>query len=347
MHRSAMIAVLVVGVGCGSGGSPSAGSGGGAGSGPGTASASAPETDAGGPQLKMITPDIRTLPEPVIELPKEESTRLLAPGAEPRAPLRYAWQAQHPREVTVEARIKSRRLDAGAWSPQAEVPAVREGFGFDAAPAADGSATLAFRGLVSSIVGDPTDADRARAGEYLAQFRQLIEHRRGTAIVDARGRLTNVRFSDESPTAPSMTARDEVAQRWLAVAVPLPDEPIGLGGSWRVVTVLRAGAAVVKQTADYTLVARTADRWTIDVALRRIGEEQLVDVPGMPRGTVAELVAMFRELKGRVVVEPSLPWPVSGALSSELRVHAKFGVPNQGVVEDITEDIGALTLTSK
>lgn len=342
------VAVLALALGCGSsGGSPIVGSGGGAGSGPGSGDTVEVATDAAGPRVKMITPDIRTLPEPIIELPREESARLLAPGAAPRAPLRYAWRAGLPREVVLEARLRSRRLDAGVWSAVVDIPPVREGFGLDLTPATDGGATLAFRGLVSSVVGDPGDVDRARAREYLAQFRHLIEHRRGTARVDARGRLTNVRFSDESPATAPTSARDEVAQRWLAVAVPLPEEPVGVGGAWRVVTVLRAGAAVVKQTAEYTLVARTADRWTIEVVVRRIGEEQLVDVPGLPRGTIAELVAMFRELKGTVEIDPSLPWPVAGALTAELRVHARFGVPDRGVVEDITEDTGALTLTSK
>lgn len=348
-NPAVVIAALgaLVGPACGSSG-PSAPQGGGGGAGSGTgAEPAAAAIDGGGPPVVMISPDIRSLPEPIVVLPREESFRVLDAGPAPRAPLRYAWQAQRPREVTVEAKIRTRRLDAGVWSDAIDVPPVREGFGFDPAPAAAGGATLAFRGLVSSVVGDPGEVDRARASEYLAQFRTLIEHRRGTATVDARGRLDNVRFSDDAVGAVASPARDEVAQRWLAVAVPVPDEPIGVGGAWRVVTVLRAGAAIVKQTADYKLVARTADRWTIDVVVRRIGEEQLVDVPGMPKGTIGELEAMFRELKGRVEIAPSLPWPIAGTFTSELRVHAKFGVPGQGVLEDITEDTGTLTLTSK
>jgi hypothetical protein len=307
---------------------------------------------AAGPRVKVITPDVRSLPEPPIALPMTESFRLLDAGAAPRARLRYAWDPKANRELTVDATLTTRRLAGdGTWGAPLAVPTVREGFGVIATPTADGGATLAFRGVTATIVGTPDADARARADEYLASFRDHVEHRRGTIAADARGRVGRIAFADAAPAAPAKAAPDraidDVTERWLAASVPLPDEPIGAGARWRVVTVLRAGAAIVKQSADYTLVEARPDRWIVEVDVRRVGEDQLVDATGLPPGSVVELIALFREHKGRVELSPSLPWPIAGTLSTELRVHARIGVPGQGVREDLTEDTGTLTFASK
>jgi len=329
------------------GASAAGGSGTGSGSGTGTASGSARPRDAGPtPHVAFLSPDIRSLPQPKIELPKQESATLLAPGASPRTHLRYRWVPRAAHEVTATARLRTRRLVDGTWSDTVDVPPVREGFGFNVQPARGGS-RLAFHGLIAAVLGKPDDAARARADEYLTQFRSLLEHRRGTAVLDERGHLDEIAFADDGPGQRSDKAVDELQQRWLAAAVPLPAEPIGKGARWRVVTVLRAGAAVIKQTAEYTLVEAGPKRWVIDEQVRRIGERQLVDTPQMPPGTIAELIALFRETKGRVEVAPDVPWPVAGTLTTELRVHARFGVPGSGVHEDITEDTGTITFEGK
>jgi len=299
------------------------------------------------PQVKILRPDIRSLPAPTIALPVRESIRVIDAGAAPRAPLRYRWDASANREVVVEARLTSRRLADGAWSAPMPIAPIREGFGLITQPLAGGGARLSFRGAVAEVVAGKDAAAAARATEYLATYRALLEHRRGDAPLDDRGQLGAPAFADAPPASSNDRAVDEVTQRWLEAAVPLPEPAIGKGARWRVVTALRAGAAVVKQTADYALVEARPDRWIIDVDVRRIGEDQLVDAPGMPTGTVAELIALFRENRGRVELSPSLPWPIAGTLTTELRVHAKLGVPDVGVREDLSEDTGTLTFSTR
>jgi len=319
------------------------------GGGPSTTDDAATMPAPPGPHVKVLSPDIRTLPEPTIALPMTEAFRLLDPGAAPRAKLRYAWDPKANRELVVEAKLESRRLADGVWSAPLAIAPVREGFGVIATPthSKDGGASLAFRGTTAEITGTDAGA-KARAAEYVAEFKDRIEHRRGTIAVDARGQLGAIAFADSTTTAGKPDrAIDDVTERWLAAAVPLPDEPIGKGAKWRVSIVLRQGAAVVKQIAEYTLVEARADRWIIDEDVRRIGEDQLVSAPGLPQGAIAELIALFRENSGRVEVSPTSPWPIAGSLTTELRVHVKVGVPNEGVHEDITEDTGTLTFVSK
>jgi hypothetical protein len=300
------------------------------------------------PRVKMISPDIRSLPEPRITLPLVESFRLLDAGAAPRAPLRYTWDAKANRALVVEASLRSRRLADGTWSDALAVAPVREGLGFITQPTTGGAATLSFRGLIGEVGASSDAAARARAEEYLSGFRTLIEHRRGTATIDDRGQLSGLVFADAAADAGTRDrAVDETLQRWIAAAVPLPAEPIGKGARWRVATVLRAGPGVIKQTAEYTLVEARPDRWVIDTDVRRIGEDQLVSAAGLPDGSVAELIALFRENQGRVELSPSLPWPIAGTVTTELRVHLRLGVPGEPVHEEMTEDLGTLTFSVK
>lgn len=103
-----------------------------------------------------------------------------------------------------------------------------------------------------------------------------------------------------------------------------PAEPrrrrIGAGASWRVVTVLRQGPAYAKQTATYTLKAMTAAGWRVHVKLQRVAEDQAIADPSLPPGTVAELIAMFRQLEGDVDVDPRQPlivgWLVRGRVAA-------------------------------
>jgi hypothetical protein len=312
-------------------------------------STSTSDASTGGPRMHMLRPDIRSLPQPAIALPMTESFTLVDAGAAPRARLRFAWDPHASREVVVAAALSSRRMEGNAWSDPLAVPAIREGFGVTTTPAAGGGATIAFRGLDAAVDGTPPPDQAARADEYLADFRDHLQRRRGTIVADDRGRLSGFAFDDASPLKAGShdRATDDLTERWLAAAVPLPDEAVGPGARWRVVTALRAGAAIVKQTAEYTLVEARPDRWIVDEVVRRIGEDQLVDAPGLPAGAIAELIALFREQRGRVELSRALPWPVAGQVTTELRVHVKLGVPGAGVREELTEDTGTLSFSSK
>jgi hypothetical protein len=262
------------------------------------------------------------LAPPEIPLPAEVRFRLLAPGAEPREPLRYRRAAAEERTITTTIATRSRVLADGAWGPLTEQPPVRQAL----AARAEGDRLLL-------RVVEPAPAWRALKG------------RRATATIDARGRITALAFADVpgdagAPSGRPDGPRDELWQQLLGLAVPLPDEPVGVGARWEVRTNLRVGAASLTQSATYELLAASADAWTIRVRARRIGEPQ-----SAPGG--AELVGLFREVRGDVVVGPDDPLPRRGFLEVELRVHARFTPPGAPLVETATEDVGTVAIESR
>jgi hypothetical protein len=308
----------------------------------GTPSTAAARAQAAAPpmatHIKHYTPQRVTLEEPKIDLPHEESFRLLEPGSGDKAALRYALAAGTV-EFTARAHLSSRHLDRGAFTAKIALPAIRDGF---AVTVSERPGAIVLRAL-------PGEAEAASddAAAYLAPWKTLLQDRRVTLAFAPRGQLSAITFNDDPGNARGEQARDELAQRLLSLVVPLPAEPVGTGARWRVVTILRQGPAYAKQTAVYTLVERGAARWKIHVELRRVAEEQRIADPALPRGVTADLQAMFRAIDGDVEVDPRLPLIAQGSLTVESRLHVKLTKPDQTqnqTFEQVFEDTGRVEL---
>ena len=293
-----------------------------------------------GPITSVIDPGVLP-PRPRTPMPRRLHDELLAPGRGAKHPLRYRREPS-TRTLIATARITSHGY-AGAWSDPVTLAPVREGF--DVAIGADGA--LHVRGLAAEI--DRTgqaDAAVAAADTYLARWRALLERRRATLTVDDRGLLGDVTLLADPGGVADVEARDELVQRWLGLAVPLPDAAVGVGARWQVVTMLRTGGAVLTQTATYQLVKVERDRWTIAVELTRLGKTQTIVAPGLPPGTTAELIALVRKVSGTVTVSPTSPLPLTGELAAEVRSHARFTAVDTGPRDQYSEDKATITLAS-
>jgi hypothetical protein len=279
-------------------------------------------------------------------MPREIAAKLKEPGAEPRARLRYTLAGAGEREVVATLAVTSRSLHDGVWSAPVTLPRMRHGIGATAE-----RGRLLVRPLAVEIDPEaPTEALKLAAAQ--AERWRLVAGRRSTVTIDERGRIAAVAFADTpndtgAPATTAAPARDELWQWLLGAVVPLPDDAVGPGAFWTVKSVLRIGTATVEQIGEYRLISADASTMTFDVLVRRIGEPQAADAAGLPPGSVAELVAMLRETRGTLTVSTADGLPVSGNLSLEVRVHARFHVPDQPKIDVASEDVGTVTFGSE
>ncbi|MGE0869912.1 MAG: hypothetical protein AB7P03_15205 [Kofleriaceae bacterium] len=275
--------------------------------------------------------------EPKLKLPSLVSLVLLEPGQTPHAPLRYALvpgdSLQRSRTV-----LSSRRLANGAWGPLETLPPIEHTL---TATVSAADQPIVVRSQPAKIIGTATP----EATQYLEALKPF-EGRDLTAPFDARGMLGDLSFVDDPGKARSQAAIDEVTQRMLAVMVPAPAESVGIGAKWRVVTILRQRPAVVKQTATYTLLARSKASWKIGVDISRVGEPQTLIDPAIPRDTLVELVALRRSFKGTLDVNPTRPF-ATGKLDVTSSLHIHITRKDQGRSEEIVEDTSRATLTAR
>ncbi len=277
------------------------------------------------------------LPQPVVDLPRQLSFRLLDAGKGETATLRYQV-AEAEVTTRIAMTLTSRRMDGSTWSPSQTLPEIRTAF----ATAAIDATHVRARPLPGSVEG----AASPEALAYLAGWKQS-EDRRLTFGLDARGQLGALAFGDDPKTTRSREAVDDLTQRLLSIVVPVPEEPIGIGASWRVVTVLTQRPVVVKQTATYTLLQRTTTGWTVKAELQRIGEEQTIIDPGIgpaASDTKVDLVALVRRYQGTLEITRAHALP-TGSLEIESSMHLRLQPRTGPIGEQILEDKGTVVLS--
>ena len=247
-------------------------------------------------------------------VPRQEPVVLAGAGAEPRAPLRYALARGTTQRIELETRAKGRQLSGSSWSEVVELPVMTTAF------------TIA-TGESGAVVVE------ASAGPAEGAW-ALVAGRAFQLVADEQLRFGGLSFADGGPIGRAIL--DEAAQRLLALAVPVPTEPVGIGATWRVVTLLRQRPALVKQTATYTLLAREASRWTIGVELARVAEPQTAEDPGLPADTAVDVVALVVRISGQLHVDPSRAFP-AGTLATSSTLHIKVR-SSTAVAEQMFED---------
>jgi hypothetical protein len=283
-------------------------------------------TDAGGAPLEVPAPP-----------------RLLEAGAEPRSPRRYVASAGGAaRGHLVEVRLTTRVLGDDGWSAPSPAPTLRIGLEARVEAIAGGS-RLWLRPLPAELAAGGDEATRALATQAAARWTSNAG-RRATVDVTPVGLLRTPTWRDLAPGAAAVDL-GELWQHLLGQAVPLPDQPIGVGARWQARTRVRTGEIMVTQHGAYELVAVTPGGLEIELTLRWIGERQ-----GLPAidGRRAELIGSLREVRGRVKVDLSSPLPYAGTLSVETRTHVRLdlgpGVPPQDIA---VEDLGTMTVAGR
>jgi hypothetical protein len=294
--------------------------------------------DAGVIRKDPVSFGVARFNTPPVLLPQQKGFAILTTGKGAATELRYA-PSSATTTYTLETKLTTRRLSQGKWGKPTAAPVIKNRF---AVTTTDAAAPIGIKLLPGEVSGAPT----ADATQYLDAWKPL-EDKAITVELDARGQLGVLRVDTTARTPtdkPNET--DELVQRLHALAIPVPQEPIAVGTQWRVVTVLRQRPAIVKQTATYTLLARTKTSWKIGVDILRVGEPQLLLEAGMPKDTLVELVALIRKFKGTLTVDPTRGLP-TGKLTVESSLHIQMSSKDGSRSEDIVEDSGTVTLTAK
>ncbi|GFE71951.1 hypothetical protein [Chroococcus sp. FPU101] len=125
---------------------------------------------------------------------------------------------------------------------------------------------------ISPIPGQPPQENRELAGY------------RGTIIVDRQGRRKNGNpfISNKTLDDNTKSAFEFVSSLLVQSLIPLPSEPIGVGGKWQVTQPLKVDRINLTQISTYKLVSRTANQVKIALTTQEQAKPQSIQVTEKP-----------------------------------------------------------------
>lgn len=125
-------------------------------------------------------------------------------------------------------------------------------------------------------------------------------------------------------------------------SVTLPQEPVGVGGSWSVDNRV-AGDATMQRTTTYKVVSVEGDLVTLDVDVEEHPTERTLkidnEVAGELDGQSVEVESAATTSEGQIVVDLTKPLPVSGQVAATTRLVYSGGNEKARVVQDITRAV--------
>jgi len=251
------------------------------------------------------------------------SVKLLAAGLTPYRTLRLKLKKGARQKVVMTMHMQPEIRIGNRPAPKTVLPPMQTVMSItvtDVKP--DGEARHEFEVTAAQVVEQPGTAEFLKG--VLNKALAGTVGMKGYAVISDRGitREADLALPDTLDQQ-QRQLMEGLRQSLDQLSFPLPEEPIGAGGSWRVAHELEMNGIRLSQTTEYTIVAFDGDRITIDVAVKQSAEPQKISPPGLPPGATIELRSLESEGSGRTILDLGQVGPPQAKLSmsSQSQMH--------------------------
>jgi hypothetical protein len=262
---------------------------------------------------------------------------LLDDGREPRRPMRYPSDPPPPQKMSLALRVAMKMEVPGSPIPPVAMPGLRLLVDISAHDRDD---SVRYEFTVSDA--DLTGVDAAHPSLVAAMRKGVgtLVGATGSLTVDPRGFQRELSIGLPAGLGQELTqfmnsARLAIGQ----MAVPLPEEPIGVGAKWQVEETIAQDGIQVRQKTYYELLAMDGPRLQIRTQTVQAAEQQKAALPGLPSGVSAKVLSLRGAGAGESEVD--LRRLVPGSAREELATDVSFAI-EQGQ----SERVMSLTATS-
>ena len=262
---------------------------------------------------------------------------LLDDGHEPRRALRYPSDPPPPQKMSLSLHVAMKMEVPGSPVPPVSMPGLRlliDLTGRDR----DGEVRYEF----TVTDADLTGAEAAHPSLVAAMRKGVgsLVGATGTVSVDPRGFQRELSIGLPSSLGQELTQFMNSAKLAIGqMAVPLPEEPIGVGAKWQVEETIAQDGIQVRQKTYYELLAIDGPRVQIRTQTVQSAEQQRAAVPGLPSGVSAKVVSLRGAGAGETEID--LRRLVPGSAREELETDVSFAI-----VQGQSERVMSLTATS-
>ena len=217
---------------------------------------------------------------------------LASSGAEPRRPIRYAIANGRKDHVNLDMAMNVTMDMAGMSLPSMLMPTMRMGADLavtDVSAVGDASYKMTFTDLkwVNTDGVDPTILGALQAAT------PNLTALSGSATISPRGMSRNATLDTSKVANPQLAQMmGSMSSTVQQMAMPFPEEPVGVGARWTVRLAVATGAMQTFQKVEIELTALDATSCTLKLATDQTAPPQRVSVPGLPPGVDASLESL-------------------------------------------------------
>ena len=257
---------------------------------------------------------------------REPEVRLVEAGSEPRYRLRLGPEPGISQTLRMRLQMGMRMTANGEEGPPQQTPPWEmdmESTVRSIAP--NGDVDYTFRVLSVGLGDDPATPPEVR--EQIQSGLQGLVGLGGTGTLTARGysKETRLEIPATLPPQQSQTLQG-LHQSMKQMSVPLPEEPVGLGGAWEVTSTLEQNGLQVGQRIRYEVTSIDEERVRARVTGEQRADNQPLPPTGQP-GTSAELLSLKTELEGETVLQHAGFLPESSRLEGRSVTEVRVTTP--------------------
>jgi len=217
------------------------------------------------------------------------NVELISAGEEPRRELRFLFAEGTKEEIEMRVNMKS-KTNAGG-----QAVAVDMGMIFDMnaeileLPAPD-------RARISFLI-DSFDMDPEKTSPMIMQgaqmMRSTIQGMKGNMVLSDRGNTFEVGYDMSTVPEAMRASLSQMEDSLRNMTTALPEEPVGVGATWRLYQTLVMNGIKIHQRADFTLKKIDGAMLYLDAEIAQEAPAQSVSLPGLPPGAQAEVLSFW------------------------------------------------------
>lgn len=266
------------------------------------------------------------------------TVRLLDSGAEPRAVAVYVIAKGPTKPLQMGMDLEMAMEAGGMKLPATKMPRMNLIFQFSTG---DRTGTeWPIDGKLSKISVESNGGAQDQIAAALRPQLGALEGIGMNYFVDEKGRIHDVKVT-MPPSLPPMAGQmmSGMTQSIESMTSPLPNESIGIGAKWEVLSRIVANGADLLQVSTLTLDKRDGKVLSLDAVVRQYAAKDKVNPPGMPPGATARLLSYNCLGGGKPVFDMSDVAPTGGSMSINSSMTIELTMDVDGKPENQTTSV--------
>ena len=237
-----------------------------------------------GPSPSPAPPEVAETPQP-----GDPVVKLIDPGAEPRAPLRFRLAAGHRSTMLLEMAMDMDMAMGGSKMPAVKVPPVHMTMLMEVTKV-DPDGVTHNTARVTAVDVLAREGDKPELVARLKKEMATLVGMNMEMKITSRGLTRDAKVTVPDGAPPQVhTMVESMRNAIQQTAAIFPTEPVGTGARWRVESAVDNGTLKFQQATVVTLNRREPNQVWLSFAIEQKADPQPMTPRGLPPGTTASL----------------------------------------------------------